>query len=112
MELASKISFHGVEQSEAVEAKVRERIARLARSEDRIDRCEVVIEAPHHHKHKGELYVVRIKMHAPGHDLIVDRAGPQDHAHEDVYVAVRDAFNAAERQLDDLMRSRRGAHRA
>jgi cold shock CspA family protein/ribosome-associated translation inhibitor RaiA len=107
MQLSSKISFHGVEPSEFVEARVRERIERLSsRASDRIDRCDVVIEAPHHRKHKGDLYTVRIKMHALGQDLIVDRAGPQDHSHEDVYVALRDAFDAAERRLDDCTRKR------
>lgn len=104
MELASKVSFRGVEPSEAVEARVRERIARLPRIHERLDRCEVVVEAPHHHKHKGELYCVRIRMHVPGQDVIIDHAGPKDHAHEDVYVAVRDAFDAAERRLEDLAR--------
>jgi cold shock CspA family protein/ribosome-associated translation inhibitor RaiA len=108
MQQTAKVSFRGVEPSEAVEARVRERIDRLARTRgsDRIDRCEVVIEAPHHHKHKGELYAVSIRMHAPGHDLIIDHARPQDQAHEDVYVAVRDAFDAAERRIEDLARKR------
>jgi len=104
MELASKVSFRGVEASEAVEARVRERIARLQRTHERVDRCEVVIESPHHHKHKGELYCVRIRLHVPGQDLMIDHAGPKDQAHQDVYVAVRDAFDAAERRLEDLAR--------
>jgi cold shock CspA family protein/ribosome-associated translation inhibitor RaiA len=108
MELSAKVSFRGVEPSEFVEARARERISRLSRipGSDRIDRCEVVIEAPHHHKHKGQLYSVSIRMHAPGHDLIVDHAGPRDQAHQDVYVALRDAFKAAERRLDDFVRRR------
>ena len=104
MELVSKVSFRGVEPSEAVEARVRDRVARLPRLHDRIERCEVVVEAPHHHKHKGELYCVRIRMHVPGQALIIDHAGPKDQAHEDVYIAVRDAFDAAERRLEGLSR--------
>jgi ribosome-associated translation inhibitor RaiA len=108
MELSARVSFRGVEPSEAVEARVRERIAGLARARgsERIDRCEVVIEAPHHHKHKGELYTVVIRMHTAGRALIVDRAHPHSPSHQDVYVAVRDAFDAAERRIEDFTRRR------
>ncbi|HUU24039.1 MAG TPA: HPF/RaiA family ribosome-associated protein, partial [Methyloceanibacter sp.] len=65
-------------------------------------------EAPHRHHHKGKLYSVHIDISVPGKDLVVDRAKPLDHAHEDVYLAVRDAFNAAVRQLEDYTRRVRG----
>jgi hypothetical protein len=45
----------------------------------------------------------------PGKDVVVDRAKPIDHAHEDVYVAVRDAFDAAVRRLEDQTRKMRGS---
>jgi hypothetical protein len=44
----------------------------------------------------------------PGKDVVVDRAGSLDHAHEDVYVAIRDAFDAAARRLEDHARKMRG----
>ncbi|MGD8860100.1 MAG: HPF/RaiA family ribosome-associated protein [Myxococcales bacterium] len=99
------ISFRGVDHSEAVEAKVRERADRLERL-GRITNCTVVIQAPHQHSHKGNLYDVRIEIQVPGSEVLVNKEGAQNHAHEDVYVAVRDAFDAAERQLGDLHRKR------
>ena len=57
--------------------------------------CDVTIEAPHRHHHKGKLYKVRIDIGMPGKDVHVNQEGPKNHAHEDVYVAIRDAFDAA-----------------
>jgi ribosomal subunit interface protein len=97
-----------MEPSPAIEARVRKKAAKLERFHDRIIGCTVVVEAPHRHHHKGKLYSVRVDISVPGKDVIVDRAKPLDHAHEDVYVAIRDAFNAAARRLEDHARKRRG----
>jgi cold shock CspA family protein/ribosome-associated translation inhibitor RaiA len=94
--------------SPAVEARIRERAARLEHLFDRVTSCRVVVEARHHHHHKGNLYGVRIDLRVPGEEIFVGRAGPLDHAHEDVYVAIRDAFDAAARRLEDHARRFRG----
>ncbi len=108
MDFPLDISFRNMDPSPAVEARVREKAAKLARLYNRIIGCTVVVEAPHRHHHKGKLYSVHIDISVPGKDLFVDRAKPGDHAHEDVYLAVRDAFKAAERQLEDHARRMRG----
>lgn len=102
------ISFRNMEPSEAVETRIREKAEKLERLFDRIVSCEVVVEAPHRNHHKGKLYEVRINLSVPGEDIIVGRTGPKDHAHEDVYVALRDAFAAATRQLEDHVHRMRG----
>ncbi len=99
-----------MEPSPAVDARIRERAARLERFHDRIGGCHVTVQAPHQHHHKGQLYEVRLRVHVAGAEIVIDREGSQDHAHEDVYVAVRDAFDAAERKLEDHVR--RHEHRA
>jgi len=65
--------------------------------------CRVMVETPHRHKNHGTLYNVRIDLTVPGGELIVKRE-----PHEDVYVAIRDAFDAARRQLQNYSRRRRG----
>jgi cold shock CspA family protein len=68
-----------------------------------------VVEAPHHHQQKGGLYHVRIHITLPPRlEVVVDRESHQNHAHEDVHVAVRDAFKAARRQLKNHARKARG----
>jgi len=94
--------------SASVEARVREQVAELEQSYDRIISCRVVIETPHRHQHKGRLYGVRVDLSVPGRELMIGSKPSQHHAHEDVYVAVRDAFDAARRQLEDHARRERG----
>jgi ribosomal subunit interface protein len=109
-----QISFHGLDASEAVETRVRERVARLERHHGRITACRVVIESGHRHGRKGNLFRVAIDVSVPGAEIVVNRAPDRDKAHADVYVAIRDAFDAADRQLAEHFRRRRGevkAHR-
>ena len=108
MQVPLQISFRNMHPSDAVEARVREKAARLEKYFDRIISCRVIVEAPHRHHRKGKLYTVRIDLTVPGRELVVTRNNSEDHAHEDVYVALRDAFNAAARQLEDHARKARG----
>ncbi len=70
--------------------------------------CRVVVEAPHKHHHRGNIYHVRIDITVPDEELVVSRDPGQQQTHDDVYVAIRDAFKAARRQLEDYARKRRG----
>ena len=110
MQVELLITFRGMAPSEAVTAKIRERVAKLERFHDRIMACHVVVEAPHRHKHKGKIYAVRIDLTVPGGEIVVNREPGADHAHEDVYVAIRDAFDALRRRLEDYVR-KHGGHR-
>jgi ribosomal subunit interface protein len=97
-----------MEPSPAVEARIREKAARLERFHDRIVGCHVVVEERNRHQRKGKLYNIRIEISVPGQNVFVGNVGPQNHAHEDVYVAIRDAFDAAGRRLEDHVRRMRG----
>lgn len=112
MQRPLEISFHQMDSSPAIEARIREKAAVLERFSDRITGCRVVVEKDHRHHHKGNLFRVRIELDAPRRALAVTHTGPRDHAHEDVYVAIRDAFNAAVRQLEDHVREHRGKVKA
>lgn len=112
MDIPLQISFNGMDHSDAVEQNIRERATKLERFHDHIVGCRVIVEAPHQHHHKGGLYRVKLDISVPGGELIVNRAPDEHHAHEDVYVAIRDAFNAARRQLEDYQRKRRGKVKA
>lgn len=96
-----EIVFRDIGPSEAVEARVRKEAAKLQRFHQRIVSCRVVVAAPDRSKHKGKLYFVRIQIAVPNGNLWVNRRSPYNHAHEDVYVAIRDAFAAATRRLEE-----------
>ncbi|MDX5361834.1 MAG: HPF/RaiA family ribosome-associated protein [Alphaproteobacteria bacterium] len=108
METPLQITFKNTDPSPAVEARIREKAARLERFYDRITSCRVTVEAPDKHHRKGGLFRVMIDLGVPGNEIVVGGTGPQNHAHEDVYVAVRDSFEAAERALKAHARKMRG----
>jgi len=100
MQMPLKIRFHGFPTSDAVEEDVRRRVADLEKSFPRIVSCNVSIELPHHHQQQGRAYRVQVDLGVPGKHLVAGRSADADPAHQDVYVAIRDAFRAAERQLE------------
>jgi ribosomal subunit interface protein len=102
MQLNPEITFRGLEATPAIESKVRARVERFDRYYSRIMGCRVMIESRHRHHHKGKLYHVRIDLTVPGEELVVSREPDDNHAHEDAYVAIRDAFEAMERQLESF----------
>lgn len=107
MQVPLQISFQGFDPSEAVEARIREKVSGLEHLYDRITSCRVVVEKTNARHHKGDLYSVRVDLVVPGQEIVVDHNPGKNHAHEDVYVAIRDAFNAAKRRLQDHARVHR-----
>lgn len=103
MKIPLQVTFRDMPSSEAVEIRIREKAEKLGRFYDRIINCRVVIEMPQRHKHQGKLHCVRIDLSVPGAELVANHA--QD---EDVYIALRDAFAAITRQLEDYARRQRG----
>lgn len=101
------ITFRDLESTPAIEGFVRRWASKLETAYDRIERCQVVIERPHQHRRQGQHYHVRVTLAVPGPDVEVSRDHALDGAHEDLYVAIRDAFRAARRQLEDHARRQR-----
>ncbi|MSO76676.1 MAG: HPF/RaiA family ribosome-associated protein [Alphaproteobacteria bacterium] len=108
MQLPLQVTFRDIDPSEAVEARIRERAERLDRFHERIMGCRVRVAAPRRQGRKGHIYQIRIELTVPGDTLIINRAHPVSQSHEDVYVAIRDAFDAAERQLDAQSKRQQG----
>jgi ribosomal subunit interface protein len=106
--LPLQITFRQMDSSEAVESAIAKRAEKLDQHYERIMSCRVVVHAPHRHHHKGKLFAVAVDVKVPGGEIAVNRSQAEDHAHEDVYVAIRDAFDALERQLEDFARRQRG----
>jgi ribosomal subunit interface protein len=108
MILPLQITFRQMEASTALEARIRELASRLDKFSDQIMRCHVILEPLAHHQHQGNLYDFRIDITLPDAEIAIRRAHRADRAHEDPYVALRDAFRAARRKLQDYERKRRG----
>lgn len=108
MQIPLKITFRGLDPSDAIRARIEDRVDRLERFHDRITGCRVVVEASDRHRHKGHLYNVRVDVVVPGAQVAATRAPSKAQDHQDVYVAIRDAFDATERRLEDHLRRARG----
>jgi cold shock CspA family protein len=108
MEVPVNITCHNLDRSEWIEGDVRSHLAKLEEYCDRMTSCHVVVEAPHrHHKH-GNLYRVRLVLSVPHRELVVDHDRGDRPEHADLHVAIRDAFHALRRQLEDYVRELRG----
>lgn len=111
MQVPLHISFHGIDPSPALEARIREHVAKLEQFCDRITRCEVAVELPHQHHRHGKHWHIRITVSVPGKDIVVSRDPGRDETHEDPYTAVNDAFHAARRQVEDYVHQLRDERR-
>lgn len=97
------IAFHNTDPSPAIEAEIRKHVEKLETRHPHLTACRVSIEALHKQHRTGNHPEVHIVLSIRGKDLAVSRAPhrPGDKgAHTDIHAALRDAFRAAERQLE------------
>lgn len=103
MKIPLQITFHNIKNSEAVGKYIQEKVQKLNDIYSDIASCRVVVEMPHKHHSQGNQFAVHIDFGVSGHQVVVN----QEH-HEDVYIALRDAFDTAKRQLEDYVQQLRG----
>lgn len=111
MDIPLEIAFHNMPSSDALEAEIRERVAKLERLYDRLTGCRVSIEALHKQHRTGNVYEVHIDMLVPGAELAVSKQpqrAKEKYASPDIHTSIRDAFKAAERQLKEFKQQQRG----
>jgi len=99
MKFPLTITFHNTRRTAQAEADVREHAERLDKYHKRLQSCEVIIDKPHHHQNKGNQYHVKILLSVPGQKLSVTSTSPKHGDHTNLHNALRDAFEAARRQL-------------
>jgi ribosomal subunit interface protein len=103
MQVPLEITERNTKIPELERERIEQKAAKLDSYYERITACRVVVEVPHQHKNKGVDYNVRIELEVPGKRLVVRRKPDAD-----LNVAIRDAFDAARRQLEDYSREIRG----
>ncbi len=103
MQVPIQITFHNIPRSDALEALIREKAGKLEAFHPRITSCRVTVEELGKHGRQGRQFQVRIDVRVPGKEIVANR----DH-HEDVYVALRDAFASVTRQIEEVAREMRG----
>ena len=103
MQTPLQISLHGIEPSDALHNAIREKAEKLDRYYGRIMSCRVVLELAGRHKRHGKQFAAHIGVKVPGGEIAITR----EHD-EDLQIALRDAFDAARRKLEDYARTQRG----
>ena len=101
MSIPVQIEFHQVTHSAALETLIRGKAGKLENVFPKLMRCHISINREHRHQ-QGKSFNVRIRLLVPGAELIVNRD-----CHEDIRVALRDAFDAARRQLEEYTQKMR-----
>jgi cold shock CspA family protein/ribosome-associated translation inhibitor RaiA len=103
-----QITFHHMRHDYTIDAKIRERLRQLDRLCGRLVRARVLVDKSSVRHHQGNLFRVHIEAQLPGGEVVVSRGPAAAHQHEDAMVAVRDAFDAVRRRIEDRVRHQRG----
>lgn len=93
------ISFRGLASSAPLETLVHKQAAVLERIYPRIASCRVVLEVPH--RRAGAQLHVRIELHVPDHEIVVQRPASANAPPVESSMTVRAAFRAAELRLHE-----------
>jgi ribosome-associated translation inhibitor RaiA len=108
MQLPLQISFRHMERTPFLEATIREKAATLDHFAGRIMSCRVVVEPAGEHRLHGNQYEVRIDITLPGGEVVATREPSEHKEYKEIGVAIRDAFDAAARRLEEYVRIQRG----
>lgn len=101
--LPVQITLRDIPGSEVLEDHIRQKAMKLTHYYQRINSIRIVVHVPQKHKHQGKLFSVHIDLMVPGKELVVNRK-----LDEDIYIAIRDAFRALQRQLESYACKKRG----
>ena len=103
MQIPLEISTRDITLTSPIEAELRKRVDKLERHYNRITSCRIALERPtgNHHQEGGP-FRVRVDVTVPGSELVADKQA------DEIFAAVRDAFDAAERQVEAFVERRRG----
>ena len=104
METPVRISFQGSTPSEALSNLISEHLETLERLHGRLTSCQVVVQVPDRHHRTSNQFRVGLLLHRRGRDIVAGKGNAKDQGHADVYAALRDSFDSAERQLEELER--------
>jgi cold shock CspA family protein/ribosome-associated translation inhibitor RaiA len=107
MQRPLKITSRDFHLTPPFEAEIREKAAALDSYYERISGCEVTVGAPVEHHRKGGPFEVRVRLTVPNRELVANRQ-----IEEGLAAAIREAFNAIRRQLEDYVREQRGSVKA
>lgn len=96
-----KVDYKNFEEHPDLNPLIQEQVEKLEKYFDRITSCHVVVSRPHNRHNNGHVYHVHIDLHIPQNNIAITREPERDERHEDISLAIRDAFKVAKRKLQD-----------
>lgn len=108
MDQPLEIAWHNTEPSEGLEARIRDRVGKMHRYFSHITSVHVVVEVPHRSQANKLGFRVRVEARVPGTELVASKSPDDSGDYFDPYLAVRDTFDAMDRQLENFSQKLRG----
>lgn len=107
MQVPMEIAYRGVQKNQQIEELIEERAARFEKICDNVISCRIVLEKE---QETNPIYRVRVIVRTPPeHEIVAKRESPERGVHNGALpVLVREAFDAADKQLKQLVAKRRG----
>jgi len=106
VEIPLQITTRNIELSEPTKDELRKRAEKLDTFYPRIMRCRITLEVPHRYKKQAMNaveYNIRIDITVPGKEIVI-----KDRPNKELDIAIREAFDAAQRKLEDYATKLRG----
>jgi len=101
MQAPVQLTYRHLSPTESLDLYLRRKADKLSRHCDRIVSCRVALEAPHRHHVHGRHYRVRISVSVPGSDIVISKSREARAETRDVYAAIDEACDEADRRLED-----------
>lgn len=99
------VTFRHFSATDALEVRVREGVTKLFELFPKIIKCSIALEMHQRERH-GHNFRCRLDLVVPNAELVAQNS-ETDASSEDVYVALGEVFDAANRQLEDYVRRSR-----
>jgi len=106
MTIPLKLIDQGELLSPGLVGHIRERTQKLGHFFGGIQECRVTVDGPGQHARRGRIRV-RVYLTVPGSEIAINRQ-----TGEDLPMAIREAFDAADQRLEDYVRLRRSSSAA
>ena len=101
-----EISFRDIEHSDAIEFNIRQKAEKLTSTYDDITGIRAVVALPHNHSYKGRIAHISLEVGLPGETVAITHDHHDNAEHENMYVALRDAFDKANRKIRKIHEKR------